>query len=472
VPHVNRTPAPVDSHPHVVIVGAGFGGLACAAALGGTAIRVTVIDRRNYHLFVPLLYQVATAALSPADIAQPIRKILSRHPNIDVVLGEVAGVDAPQRRVMMADGGFVPYDRLVLATGSSYGYFGHDEWAALAPGLKTIEDAQQIRARLLGCFERAEVTDDPDRQKALMTSVVIGGGPTGVEMAGAIAELTRYALARDFRRIDPRSARILLVEAGPRVLATFPEPLSQYARRALDRLGVTVLVGQGVESIEPGGVTVGGRFIPAGTVVWGAGVTASPAGRWLGVATDRGGRIQVAPDLSVPGVDGVYALGDTALAAGDDGKPLPGLAQVAKQQGQHLGRALAANMLRGEAMPAFRFRNRGNTAIVGRSAAVFDFGTRRLKGWLAWILWAVVHVYLLTGFEKRLLVSMQWLWRYLTYERGARLIIGEGASAERTQGATHLSHRTRDIAEDAGRGCANAPILGAVKRLPPPPSAG
>jgi len=425
VPQLNRTPAPVDNHPHVVIVGAGFGGLACAAELGGTNVRVTVIDRRNYHLFVPLLYQVATAALSPADIAQPIRKVLNRYPNVDVILGEVKGVDHAARRVVLADGSFVPYDRLVLATGSSYSYFGHDEWAKVAPGLKTIEDARQIRARLLGCFEQAEVTADPEQQKALMTTIIVGGGPTGVEMAGSAAELARYTLARDFRRIDTRSARILLVEAGPRILAAFPEELSNYARRALDRLGVTVLTGQAVERIEAGGAVINGRFVPAGTIVWGAGVKASPAGTWLGVETDRAGRISVAPDLSVPGLEGVYALGDTAAVAGDDGKPLPGLAQVAKQQGIHLGRALAANLERGEAMPAFRFRMRGNTAIVGRSAAVFDFGRYRLKGWFAWLLWAIVHVYLLVGFEKRLLVSLQWLWRYMTYQRGARLITGD-----------------------------------------------
>ncbi|HEY0833937.1 MAG TPA: NAD(P)/FAD-dependent oxidoreductase [Azospirillum sp.] len=447
MPQLNRTPAPIGDHPHVVVVGAGFGGLACAGELGGTNVRVTVIDRRNYHLFVPLLYQVATAALSPADIAQPIRKVLSRHANVDVVLGEVSGVDHAGRRVVLVDGSFVPYDRLVLATGSSYSYFGHDEWAAVAPGLKTIENAQRIRARLLGCFEQAEVSDDPEQQKALMTTIIVGGGPTGVEMAGAVAELARYTLARDFRRIDTRSARIVLVEAGPRILATFPEALSNYARRALDRLGVTVLTGQAVERIEAGGAVINGHFVPAGTMVWGAGVKASPAGQWLGVKTDRAGRIPVAPDLSVPGFDGVYALGDTVAAAGDDGKPLPGLAQVAKQQGIHLGRALAANLERGEAMPAFRFRMRGNTAIVGRSAAVFDFGRHQLKGWFAWVLWAIVHVYLLVGFEKRLLVSLQWLWRYMTYQRGARLITGDiPAPAPLTQGQSPGEERQRNRA--------------------------
>jgi NADH dehydrogenase len=421
----DRTPAATDGSPHVVVIGAGFAGLNLAAELGGTGIRVTVVDRHNYHLFVPLLYQVATAALSPADIAEPIRHVLSRHRNVDVVLGEVVGVDAARRVVRLADGGFVPYDRLVLATGSSQSYFGRDDWAAFAPGLKTIEDARRIRARLLMSFELAETSQDPERRRALMTTVVVGGGPTGVEMAGAVAELARCALARDFRRIDPRAAAVFLVEAGPRVLPAFPEPLSDYARQALERKGVTVMTGQGVEDVRADGVVVGGRLIPAGTVVWGAGVAASPAGAWLGAETDRAGRVRVAPDLSVPGFEGVYALGDTALVEGDEGGPLPGLAQVAKQQGRHLGRALAADLLRGEPMPPFRFANRGNTAIVGRNAAVFDFGRRRLTGWPAWVLWAIVHVYLLVGFEKRLLVTIQWLWRYATHQRGARLITGE-----------------------------------------------
>jgi NADH:ubiquinone reductase (H+-translocating) len=422
VPPPEPPPAALDDYLHVVIVGAGFAGLACAAKFGGTNIRVTIIDRQNYHLFVPLLYQVATAALSPAEIAEPVRKILSRYWNIDVMLAEVTGVDPGHRTVLTADGDAVTYDRLVIATGSLYSYFGHDDWAQIAPGLKSIEDARQIRARLLMSFEKAEMSADPEEQKALMTTVIVGGGPTGVEMAGAIAELARYTLARDFRRIDPRSASILLVEAAPRILGVFPESLAAYAHAALERKGVAVLTQHAVEKIEPGGVTMNGRFVPAGTVIWGAGVKASSAGQWLGVETDRAGRIRVNPDLSVPGLDGVYALGDTVLMLDDHGSPLPGLAQVAKQQGNHLGRVLAANVLRGEPMPPFRFKNRGNTAVIGRNAAIFDFGKWHLKGWFAWILWAIIHVYLLIGFENRMLVSMQWLWRYLTYERGARLI--------------------------------------------------
>ena len=418
----NRTPSPADGRPHVVIVGAGFGGLACARALGDHLVRVTVIDRNNYHLFVPLLYQVATAALSPADIAEPIRKNLSRFRNIDVVLGEVVGIDTAGRRVSLSDGGYVPYDRLVIATGSAYNYFGHDEWARFAPGLKTIENARQLRTRVLLGFEQAETSVDSEEQARLMTTVIVGGGPTGVEMAGALAELARYALAKDFRRIDPRTANIILVEAGQRILATFPERLATYAHRALERLGVKVMTGQAVQQVRPDGVVIGGHFVPANTIVWGAGITASPAGRWLGLETDRAGRIRVDPDLSVPGLDGVYVIGDTALSLDESGQPLPGLAQVAKQQGTHLGRALAANIERQTPLPPFRFKNRGNTAIVGRSAAIFDFGRWQMKGYFAWLLWALVHVYLLASFEKRVLVSLQWLWRYLTYQRGARLI--------------------------------------------------
>lgn len=419
---IDRTPSPADARPRVVIVGAGFAGLACAQALGGSVARVTVVDRNNYHLFVPLLYQVATAALSPADIAEPVRAILRRHRNVDVVMGEVSGVDLAARRVVLADGSFLPYDRLVVATGSLYSYFGHDDWADHAPGLKTLEDARRLRARLLTCFEQAEMTPDPARQHALMTAVVIGGGPTGVEMAGAIAELARFTLARDFRRIDPRAASVILVEAGPRLLSAFPQDLSDYARASLEAKGVQVLTGQPVEEVRPDGVVVAGKLVRAGTIVWGAGVKASPAAGWLGAKTDRLGRIIVHPDLSVSNLEGVYALGDTALAAHDDGTPLPGLAQVAQQQGRHLGSALAANLADGTPLPPFRFRNRGNTAIIGRNAAVFDFGKRKLRGWTAWMLWAIVHVYLLVGFDKRLRVSLQWLWRYATYQRGARLI--------------------------------------------------
>ena len=415
-------PSP-EARPRIVIVGAGFGGLACAQALGNAPVHVTMIDRRNYHLFVPLLYQVATAALSPADIARPIRRILGRFDNIDVVLGTAAGLDTAARRLRLADGRTFAYDKLVLATGSDYSYFGHPEWAQYAPGPRTLEDARRIRARLLMAFERAEGASDPLVQDRLMTTVIVGGGPTGVEMAGSVAELARYALARDFRAIDPRRARIVLIEAGPRLLSGFPQTLSDYAKTALERLGVTVVLGEAVEAIDAAGVTVAGRRIDAGTVIWGAGIKASPAAGWLGVALDRAGRVSLNPDLSVTGAPDVYALGDIANAPDQAGVPLPALAQVAAQQGKHLGRALAAQLRRGRPMPPFKFHNRGNTAIVGRHAAVFDFGWMQLKGRFAWLMWAIIHVYLLVGFDNRLRVTLQWLWAYVTYERGARLIM-------------------------------------------------
>lgn len=406
----------------VVIVGAGFAGLALARELGNTVIEVTVIDRRNHNLFQPLLYQVATAALSPADISEPIRRTLGRYRNIKVMLAEVTGVDTASRTVILDHGAAVPYDRLIIATGSEYNYFGHDEWRAIAPGLKTIHEARLIRQRLLLAFERAELSQDPQEKKALLTSVIIGGGPTGVEMAGAIAELGRFMITRDFRKLAPEHFRVVLLEAGPRILAAFPEELTRYATRELDKMGVEVLTGRMVENIVPGAVTANGEVIETANVIWGAGVKASPAAGWLGLDAKAGGRIPVEPDLRVTGFTDVYALGDTALGIGEDGKPLPALAQVAKQQGQYLGKALRHDLLEGQKPEAFRFHNRGNTAVIGRNAAIFDFGKWRLKGYFAWLLWALVHVYLLVNFEKRLLVTIQWIWRYLTRQRGARLI--------------------------------------------------
>lgn len=416
------TPVP-DNRPRIVIIGAGFGGLACARALGGKPVQVTIVDRRNYHLFVPLLYQVATAALSPADIARPIRRILGRYANIEVVLGTVSGVDTAAHRVRLSDGRELPYDKLVVGTGSDYSYFGHPEWAEFAPGPRTLEDARRIRARLLTAFERAEASRDPKTQDALMTTVVVGGGPTGVEMAGSVAELARHALASDFKNIDPRRAKIILIEAGPRILAGFPEKLSAYAKTSLEKLGVTVITKEAVESIDATGVVVAGRRIDAGTVIWGAGIKASPVAGWLGVTLDRAGRVPLNPDLSVKGIADVYALGDIASTPDDKGAPLPALAQVAAQQGVYLGRALADNFMHGRPLPPFKFHNRGNTAIVGRHAAVFDFGWMQLKGRFAWVMWALIHIYLLVGFDNRLRVTLQWLWAYITYERGARLIM-------------------------------------------------
>ena len=351
-----------------------------------------------------------------------MRRLLARHRNIDVELGEVAAVDTETGRVILSDGSAINYRILVLATGSEAHFFGHDEWREHARGLKTIEDARRIRADLLLAFEEAERCGDPARQQALMTIVIIGGGPTGVELAGSVMELARFALARDFRRIDPRSARIILIEAGPRLLPAFAEEISAYTRKALEQRGVVVMTGRAVEAIDAEGVIVGGERIRSETVLWGAGVRASPVGRWLGRPTEAGGRIRVAPDLSVPGLPDVYVIGDAALLPDEKGQPLPALAQVAQQQGRHLGRALAQRIKTGAPVAPFRFSDRGNTAIIGRNAAVYEYGRLRLKGRLAWLLWAIVHVYLLVGFDKRLSVTMQWLWRYATYQRGARII--------------------------------------------------
>ncbi len=416
------------ARPRAVIIGAGFAGLAAARELGNSEIDVTVIDRRNHNLFQPLLYQVATAALSPADISEPIRRTLARYGNIKVMLAEVTGIDPQAKLVKLDHGSSVPYDKLVIATGSEYNYFGHEEWRAWAPGLKTIHEARLIRQRLLLAFERAELSHDPEEKRALLTSVIVGGGPTGVEMAGAIAELGRFMITRDFRKLEPDHLRVILLEAGPRILAAFPENLTAYANRSLERMGVEVLTGIPVEAISKEEVVAGSMRIRTGCVIWGAGVKASPAGRWIGIEGESGGRIPVERDLSVTGFSDIFAIGDTALGLAADGKPLPALAQVAKQQGEYLGKALRLSLTEGKTAEPFRFRNRGNTAVVGCNSAIFDFGTWTLKGRLAWLLWAVVHVYLLVNFEKRLLVSIQWIWRYLTRQRGARLIDENAAS--------------------------------------------
>ncbi|WP_082172975.1 NAD(P)/FAD-dependent oxidoreductase [Methylobacterium platani] len=418
-----RSP-PGEAGPHrVVIVGGGFGGLTTARGLGGAeGIAVTLIDRRNHHLFQPLLYQVATAVIAPGEIAEPIRAILRRDRNVSVLMGEVVGVDGEARAVRLRDGTRIPYDTLVLATGATHSYFGHPEWERYAPGLKTLDDARRIRARVLLAFEAAEREEDPAARDRLMTFAVIGGGPTGVEMAGAIAGLAHHALSQDFRRIDPKQARILLIEAASRVLGTFTEDLSAYAKRALERLGVTVLTDHAVEDVSEEGVTVQGKLIPAATIVWGAGVRASPAGEWLGIETTRQGHVPVGPDLAVLGRPGVYALGDLAMAKAEDGSALPGLAQVADQQGRYLGRALRDRILHGTAPTPFRFRSRGNLAIIGHNSGVVQWDRVKLKGILAWLVWGVAHIYLLVGFQNRLVVTLRWLWAYLSFQRGARLI--------------------------------------------------
>ncbi len=421
---------PTASHPpRVVIVGAGFGGLAAATALKRAPVAVTLIDRRNYHLFQPLLYQVATAALSPADIAQPIRAILRRQRNAEVLLGRVTGVDTDAREVLIAGSGArkerrIPYDYLIVATGARHAYFGHDEWEPFAPGLKKIEDATDIRRRILSAFEDAEVATDPTERARCLTFVVVGGGPTGVELAGAIAELARQTIAADFRHIDPRDARVLLIEAGPRLLAAFPERLASFARGALERLGVEVRLDTMVTGVDAEDVTMGEERLDARTVLWAAGVAASPAARWLGADKDRAGRVKVGADLTLPGHPEIFVIGDTAQAIDANGRELPGIAPAAKQAGEYVAKVIRA-LVRGRKAPGpFRYRHLGNLATIGRKAAVADFGSLRLKGRIAWWLWGLVHIYFLIGFRNRLAVALDWLWAYLTFQRGARLITG------------------------------------------------
>lgn len=411
------------TRPRIVIVGAGFGGLSAAHALGGAGADVTVIDRRNYHLFQPLLYQVATAGLSPAQIASPIRAILRRAANVRVVLGKVTGVDK-ERRVVRLDDREIPYDTLVLATGARHAYFGHDEWESVAPGLKKIDDATAIRRRILTAFENAESAETPEARRRFLAFVVIGGGPTGVEMAGSIAELAHVALRHDFRTIDPREARVMLVEAGSRVLAAFPPALSTAAQAALQRLHVEVRFGTPVSNCDESGVTIGDEHLPAATIIWAAGVAASAAAHWLGVDKDRIGRVPVGPDLTVPGHPEIFVIGDTASAAGKDGKPLPGLAPVAKQQGAYVARVLRARLAGKPLPPPFRYRDYGTMATIGRRSAVADFGWLRLDGTLAWLMWGLIHISFLIGFRNRAVVMLEWIWSYVTFQSGARLITG------------------------------------------------
>ncbi len=411
------------ARPRIVIVGAGFGGLSAAHALGGADADVTVIDRRNYHLFQPLLYQVATAGLSPAQIASPIRAILRRAANVRVVLGKVTGVDK-ERRVVRLDDRDIPYDQLVLATGSRHAYFGHDEWESVAPGLKKIDDATAIRRRILTAFENAESAETQEARRRFLTFVVIGAGPTGVEMAGAIAELAHVALRHDFRTIDPREARVMLVEAGARVLAAFPPALSNAAQAALQRLHVEVRLGTPVSNCDEGGVTIGDEHLPAATIIWAAGVAASAAANWLGVEKDRIGRVPVGLDLTVAGHPEIFVIGDTASAASKDGKPLPGLAPVAKQQGAYVARVLRARLAGKPLPPPFHYRDYGTMATIGRRSAVADFGWLRLDGTLAWLMWGLIHISFLIGFRSRAVVMLEWIWSYVTFQSGARLITG------------------------------------------------
>jgi NADH dehydrogenase len=415
--------AKLDRLEHVVIVGGGFGGLTAARALRRVKVRVTLIDRRNYHLFQPLLYQVATAGLSPADIASPIRAILRRQRNITVLLGKVTGIDIAGKAVLIEERR-VDYDQLIVATGARHGYFNHDEWEACAPGLKKIDDATDIRGRILLAFEHAENSSDERERKRLLTFVIVGGGPTGVEMAGAIAELARVALSTDFRNIDPRSARIVLLESGSRVLARFPESLSAIAKSALEKLGVEVHLGVRVSCCDPSGVVIANERIDAYTIIWAAGVVASPAAKWLDAERDAAGRVVVESDLTLSDQSDIFVIGDTALAKSANGDPLPGIAPVAKQQGAYVARVITARVCGRPAPKPFRYRHVGIMATIGRRSAVADFGRIRLSGFIAWLLWGLVHVYFLVGFRNRIAVTMGWLWAYMTFGRGARLITG------------------------------------------------
>ena len=409
-----------SDRPKVVIVGGGFGGLTAAKALARVAVDVIVLDRQNHHCFQPLLYQVATAALSPAEIAWPIRHMLRQQRNATVLMAEVTGLDLAGRLVQTAAGP-ISYDYLVIATGATHSYFGHDEWAQFAPGLKRIEDATRIRRRILLAFEQAELAHEEAERQRLLTFVIVGGGATGVEMAGAIAEVARQTLANDFRRIDPRSSRIILLEAGPRLLPTLTEDLSRYAERALTRMGVDVRTSTRVTGCDRRGVALDHDRIDAGAVIWAAGVVASPAAIWLDAERDHAGRVRVLPDLSIPEHPEIFVIGDAAAVQDAKGQAVPGVAPAAKQMGRYVGTLIAAR-LAGQSLPAFRYRNLGELATIGRRAAVVKFGTLSLTGFLGWLFWSFAHIYFLIGVKNRFIVAFTWLWDYVTFQRGARLI--------------------------------------------------
>jgi len=414
------TNAPAKPH-RVVIVGAGFGGLEAAFGLAGAPVEITLIDRRNHHLFQPLLYQVATASLATNEIAWPIRYLLRDRHEVTTLFANANGVDVAGKRVMLDDGENVPYDTLILATGARHAYFGHDEWEPFAPGLKTLEDATTLRRRILVAFERAERETDPERRAALLTFVVIGAGPTGVEMAGTIADLANDTLPRDFRHIDTRKARVVLIEAGPRVLAGFPEDLSAYAQRSLESLGVEVILGQAVTECSADGVVYGGKTLAARTIVWAAGVRASRAAEWLNAPADRAYRLQVEPDLTVPGHPEIFAVGDTVTIKDPDGNPVPGIAPAAKQEGRYVAAMIKAR-LAGRTLPPFRYKHDGSLAQIGKRLAVIDFGWLKLRGALAWWIWGIAHIYFLIGLRNRLSVALSWLWIHARNQRAARLI--------------------------------------------------
>jgi len=412
-----------SDHRRVVIIGAGFGGLEAAKALKRATAEVTVIDRQNHHCFQPLLYQVATAALSPADIAWPIRHILRPQRNATVLMEDVRAIDT-DKKCLRTQFGVVPYDYLVIATGAMHSYFGHDDWSEYAPGLKRIEDATRVRRSILIAFERAEVIQNQDEQRRLLTFVIVGGGATGVEMAGAIADVARQTLAADFRRIDPRSARIVLIEAGPRLLPAFPQGLSDYARDTLTRVGVDVKTDTLVTKCDARGVDVKDGRIDAGTVIWAAGVTASPAARWLNVEADHAGRVKVRPDLSVPDHPDIFVVGDTAAISDAKGHPVPGIAPAAKQMGKYVGKLISARIAGRGPLKAFHYIHLGELATIGRRAAVVKFGRLELRGFAGWVFWSLAHIYFLIGLRNRFVVAFNWFWDYITFQRGARLITG------------------------------------------------
>ncbi|ARP99135.1 NAD(P)/FAD-dependent oxidoreductase [Pseudorhodoplanes sinuspersici] len=436
--------------PRVVIVGGGFAGIEAARALAKYAetlapVDIILVDRQNHHCFQPLLYQVATAALSPADIAWPIRSILNRQPNLRVIMAKVTGVDT-QARIVHTDELDLPYDYLVLASGVTHAYFGHDEWESVAPGLKQLEDARHIRARFLLAFERAEIADDEALRRKLLTFVIVGGGPTGVEMAGSMAEVAKETLKSDFREIDPRMSRIVLIEAGPRILPALPENLSNYAQRALEKMGVEVLVNTKVTDCDADGVSLGDTRIDASTIVWAAGVVASPAAQWIHAEHDRAGRIMVAPDLSVPGLQNVFVAGDLASVKDQDGKPVPGIAPAAKQMGRYIGRLIAARVAGETDNKPFVYSHAGDLATVGRRAAVVKIGRFELTGFIGWLFWGIAHIYFLIGLRNRFVVAVTWLWSYLTFRRGARLIsTGDNNSVVIPEGARRSRVNPRSV---------------------------
>jgi NADH dehydrogenase len=411
-----------DDRMHVVIIGGGFGGIAAAKGLARAPVRITLVDRRNHHLFQPLLYQVATAGLSPADIAHPIRSVLTDQSNATVILGDVSEIDPREHTVRLTDGAHVHYDRLVVATGNRHSYFGHDDWEQHAPGLKTVEDAIEIRRRILLAFERAERTDDANERRAQLTFVVIGGGPTGVETAGAIAEIAFRTLTKEFRSIDPTSAQVILLEAASRILGAYPATLSAKATRQLRELGVEVRTGVTVTGVDDRSVDTSRGSIAARTIVWGAGNEASPLARAVGAETDRAGRAIVGTDLAVPGRPEIFVIGDAAHAQ-SNGTDVPGVAQGAIQGGKHVAQAIRAD-LDGEPRPVFQYRNKGELATIGRSSAVGTIGRFQLSGWIAWMAWWAIHIVFLIDFRKRLIVFLSWAWSYLTFQRGSRLITG------------------------------------------------